>query len=190
MVMPKLWGMTTLLVSWVWRDFYTRQRCCLSTVRRKVETSFVPNRVNSSESISAQLVNSLVLILRHVSNSSHSIHEWWEWRFGQDVTSQLHWQICWRSPEWHSSFPMKEATTSSTRWWPITNLSWLVNRQSSYTLLNFLMILWYNNQLSTHFLNLQKCHSSQPTPMTSPCAAWVRSLWPALMTKLSWKLLM
>lgn len=38
-------------------------------------------------------------------------------------------QTCWRSPECPSSCPMREATTSSSRWWPTTNLRLLV-RQS------------------------------------------------------------
>lgn len=38
---------------------------------RDIKTSFIPNRVNSSEFISAQLANWLVLILRHVSNNSY-----------------------------------------------------------------------------------------------------------------------
>ena len=36
------------------------------------------------------------------------------------------------------------------------------------------------------FPPLQKCASSQATPMTFPCAVRVRSLWPALMTKKNW----
>ena len=42
----------------------------------------------------------------------------------------------------------------------------------------------------SHFFDLQIWHSSQPTPTTSPWSAWVSLLWPALMTKLSWKPLM
>lgn len=91
---------------------------------------FVPNRVNSSGFILAQLANWLVLILRHVSDkfTMWVLHL----TLGQTVTSKFdqNLQICWRSLEWHSSFPMREVTTSSTRWWQTTSQSCLVSSKT------------------------------------------------------------
>ena len=173
-------------------------------------------RVNSSESISVQLVNWPVLTLRRVSilypnnNKLTLIMGGIGFDLVMWIKTLCYYfktlKICSRSPEWHSSFPMREAITSSIRWWPTTNLRLLVRLVVRNTCCSKLyccigLPLTYHSGFwsrkitiriikVTIFYFLQKCASSPPTPTTSPCAVRVISLWPALMTKRSWMLLM